>query len=116
LEPEYEFLPLSIVLKSGDRLLAYGLPYEDQSGHFICRGAVMYSDEEDGIHICDYDPATDDEYVLFLMSEIMTINAMSDTFLVMYKDYHNSKNQLDLSELTQDQLWGAIVNRTETYQ
>jgi hypothetical protein len=116
LEPDYTFLPLSIVLKSGDRLLAYGLPHEDQDGSFICRGAVMYSDEDDGIHICDYDPTTDDEYVVFSISEIMTINSMSDAFLVIYKDYHNSKNQLDLSELTQDQLWGAIVNRTETYQ
>lgn len=101
---EFEFVPLSVIMASGERLLAYGVPAEDEEGRILLRGVLQYHINDAGnIRLFDYDPASDDTYIIFNVADILAINSMSENFRSIYMDYHDKMQAFDLSKLSETQ-------------
>jgi hypothetical protein len=95
-----EYSPMSLILRpSMTKLLCYGM-VEEESEYIKCRGLVRYTNDigKDGslsVSIFDFDPASEDEFHLLAMCDVMTVGNMSDYYHSMFMDYHNSKIDCD---------------------
>lgn len=114
---EFEFVPLSVIMASGERLLAYGVPSEDEHGRVLLRFVLCYETKENGnVALYDYDPATDDEYIIFNMADILAINSMSDRFHSIYMDFHDRRTMFDLEDYSKTDCISMGILSSKTYQ
>jgi hypothetical protein len=96
MKDDVEWAPVSVVMKDNSRLLGFG---DLQGDIILLRGAIEYHIEfrngDTSTHLREYDPATDDEYIVLRNDDIFCVNNMSDDFLNMYMAFHHKKATLD---------------------